>query len=363
VAFRQIAREKEKGSNAMQYVRLGNSGLSVSRFTLGMMTYGTPKWRPWVLDEVASRPLVRAAIDAGINFLDTADMYSAGMSEELTGKFVREFCRREEVVIATKVFYPIDLAFHGGNAPGPKFRAKPNTSGLSRKRIFHAIDTSLRRLGTDYVDLYQIHRFDPATPVEETMEALHDVVRSGKVRYIGASSMFAWQFATMQHVAERHGWTKFVSMQNHYNLVYREEEREMNPYCRATGVGLLPWSPLARGFLAGNRKPGEGGSTDKSAGATARAATDEIAQKFYYRESDFRVVDTVSQLALERGVSNAALAYAWLLHQTGVSSPIIGLSKPGQLEQAVEALDIKLTADDLGRLEAPYQPHPVIGHT
>ena len=346
----------------MNYVQLGNSGLSVSRFALGMMTYGTPKWRPWVLDEVASRPLVRAAIDAGINFLDTADMYSAGMSEELTGKFVREFCRRDEVVIATKVFFPVDLAFQGGNAPGPKFQPKPNTSGLSRKRIFHAVDASLRRLGTDYIDLYQIHRFDPATPVEETMEALHDVVKSGKARYIGASSMFAWQFATMQHVAERHGWTKFVSMQNHYNLVYREEEREMIPFCRATGVALLPWSPLARGFLAGNRKPGEGGSADRSAGVTSRAATDEIAQKFYYRDSDFQVVEAVSQLAREKGVSNAALAYAWLLHQPGISSPIVGISRAGQLEQALEALRVVLTNEEVAQLVAPYQPHPIVGH-
>ena len=347
----------------MQYVQLGKSGLSVSRLALGMMTYGTPKWRPWVLEEVAARPLVRAAVDAGINFLDTADMYSAGMSEELTGKFVREFCRRDEVVIATKVFFPVDLAFQGGNAPGPRFQPKPNSSGLSRKRIFHAIDASLRRLGTDYVDLYQIHRFDAATPVEETMEALHDVVKSGRARFLGASSMFAWQFATLQHVAERHGWTKFISMQNHYNLVYREEEREMNPYCRATGVGLLPWSPLARGFLAGNRRPGEGGSADKSGGATSRAATDEIAQKFYYRDADFRVVDMVSEVAREKDSSIAALAYAWLLHQPGVSSPIIGISKPGQLDQALEALEIKLSAEDLARLAAPYQPHPIIGHS
>jgi aryl-alcohol dehydrogenase (NADP+) len=346
----------------MQYVRLGGSGLSVSRFALGMMTYGTPKWRPWVLDEAASRPLVRSAIEAGINFLDTADMYSAGVSEELTGRFVREFCRREEVVIATKVFYPVDLAFQGGNAPGPRFRPQPNSSGLSRKRIFHAIDASLRRLGTEYVDLYQIHRFDPATPIEETMEALHEVVKSGRARYIGASSMFAWQFAAMQHAAERHGWTRFISMQNHYNLVYREEEREMNPFCRATGVGLLPWSPLARGFLAGNRKPGEGGSADKSGGATSRAATDEIAQKFYYRDADFAVVDAVTQLARAKGVSNAALAYAWLLHQDGVTSPLIGVSKPGQLEQALAALDVKLSAEDLARLASPYQPHPIVGH-
>ncbi len=346
----------------MQYVNLGRTGLKVSRFALGMMTYGTPKWRPWVLDEVASRPLVRAAIEAGINFFDTADMYSAGASEELTGKFVREFCHRDEVVVATKVHYPVDLAFQGGNAPGPKFQPKPNTSGLSRKRIFAAIDASLQRLGMDYVDLYQIHRFDYATPIEETMEALHDVVRSGKVRYIGASSMFAWQFVSMQHVAEKRGWTKFVSMQNHYNLVYREEEREMNPYCRATGVGLIPWSPLARGFLAGNRKPGEAGSTDRKEGATSRAATDEIAQKFYYRDADFAVVDAVTDLAREKNVSNAALAYAWLLHQPAVTSPIIGFSKAEQLQQALDALAIKLSADELARLAAPYQPHPVIGH-
>ena len=346
----------------MRTVRLGSSGLTVSRFALGMMTYGATQWRPWVLDEAAARPLVRAAVEAGINFFDTADMYSAGASEELTGRFVREFCRRDEAVIATKVYFPVDIGFRGANAQGPRPMPKPNASGLSRKRILSAIDASLQRLGTDYVDLYQIHRFDPAVPVEETMEALHDVVKSGKARYIGASSMFAWQFATMQHVAERRGWTKFVSMQNHYNLVYREEEREMNPYCRATGVGLMPWSPLARGFLAGNRKPGESGSTDKLQGATSRAATDDIAQKFYYRDADFAVVDALTQLAGEKGVANASLAYSWLLHQPGVSSPIIGISKSGQLEQALAALDITLTADELARLAAPYQPHPVIGH-
>jgi aryl-alcohol dehydrogenase-like predicted oxidoreductase len=214
----------------VKYVRLGNSGLMVSRFALGMMTYGTTQWRPWVLEEAEARPLVRAAVEAGINFFDTADMYSAGVSEELTGKFVRELCRRDEAVIATKVYFPVDLGFRGANASGPKPAPRPNASGLSRKRILAAIDASLRRLGTEHVDLYQIHRFDAAVPVEETMEALHDVVKSGKARYIGASSMFAWQFAAMQHAAERNGWTRFVSMQNHYNLVYREEEREMNPY-------------------------------------------------------------------------------------------------------------------------------------
>ncbi len=346
----------------MKYVRLGRSGLTVSRFALGMMTYGTPEWRPWVIDEAAARPLVRAAVEAGVNFFDTADMYSAGLSEEITGRLVREFCRRDEVVIATKVFFPVDLAFKGGNAAGPKPAPRPNDRGLSRKRVFAAVDASLRRLGVDCIDLCQIHRFDPDTPVEETMEALHDVVRAGKARYIGASSMFAWQFALMQHAAERHGWTKFVSMQNHYNLVYREEEREMNPYCRATGVGLIPWSPLARGFLAGNRKPGAGGSADAAAGATSRAATDDLAQRFYYRDADFAVVDALSALARERGLPMAALAYAWLLHQDGVSSPIIGISKPDQLEQALLALDVSLSGEELARLAAPYQPHPVLGH-
>ncbi len=347
----------------MNYVRLGNSGLLVSRFALGMMTYGTPKWRPWVLEEAAARPLVRAAVEAGINFFDTADMYSAGVSEELTGRFVREFCRRDEVVVATKVFYPVDIEFRGANSSGTKPAPRPNRSGLSRKRILAAIDASLRRLGTDHVDLYQIHRFDAAVPVEETMEALHDVVRSGKARYIGASSMYAWQFATMQHVAQRNGWTRFISMQNHYNLVYREEEREMNPYCRATGVGLMPWSPLARGFLAGNRKRGAGGSADKGGGATSRAASDDIAQSFYYRDDDFAVVDAVAALAAEKGLANATIAYSWLLHQPAVSSPIVGISKPGQVEQALAALDASLSADDLARLAAPYRPHPVIGHS
>jgi len=347
----------------VKYVRLGNSGLRVSRFALGMMTYGTPQWRPWVLEEAAARPLVKAAVEAGINFFDTADLYSAGVSEELTGKFVREFCRRDEAVVATKVFFPVDIGFRGANSSGAKPAPRPNGSGLSRKRILAAIDCSLRRLGTDHVDLYQIHRFDDAVPVEETMEALHDVVKSGKARYIGASSMYAWQFAGMQHVAERNRWTRFISMQNHYNLVYREEEREMNPYCRATGVGLMPWSPLARGFLAGNRRPGAGGSSDKDGGATSRASTDDIAQSFYYRDDDFAVVDAVSALAAEKGLANATVAYAWLLHQPGVSNPIIGISKQGQLEQALAALEVALSADEQTRLAAPYRSHPVIGHS
>ena len=266
----------------MKYVNLGASGLKVSRIALGMMTYGTPQWRPWVLDEAAAKPIVRRAVELGINLFDTADMYSAGVSEEITGRLLKELLPRDEVVIATKLFHPVDLAFKGGNSPGSEAAAAPEPSGLSRKRIFAAADASLKRLGVDTIDLYQIHRFDTATPVEETMEALNDLVRSGKVRYIGASSMWAWQFAKMQHSAERRGWTRFVSMQNHYNLVYREEEREMIPLALDQGVGLIPWSPLARGFLAGNR-----GRDDRSAGATARARTDEIALKLYYEDSDF----------------------------------------------------------------------------
>ena len=341
----------------MQTARLGNSGLVVSRLALGMMTWGTTAWRPWIRSEAEGRPVFRRATELGINFFDTADMYSAGISEEITGRFVREFCRREETVVATKVFYPVDLAFKGGNAPGAKPAIAPNAAGLSRKRIFAAIDASLTRLKLDYVDLYQIHRFDPNVPVEETMEALHEVVRAGKARYLGASSMYAWQFAKLQAAAERHGWTRFISMQNHYNLVYREEEREMIPYCRDTGVGLIPWSPLARGFLAGNR-----GREDLSRGATARAASDDIAQKLYDREDDFAVVDAVRQLAAERGVSPATVAYAWLLSRPGVTAPIIGVSSVDQLEQAAAALDFELSAEQAARLEAPYQAHPVLGH-
>ncbi len=341
----------------MQYVNLGASGLAVSRIALGMMTYGTPQWRAWVLDEAAARPIVQRAVELGINFFDTADMYSGGRSEEVTGRLLREFAPRDEVVIATKVYFPVEVGFKGSFAASgaPK---RPNRSGLSRKRIMAAIDASLKRLGVDHVDLYQIHRFDPDTPVEETMAALHDVVRSGKARYLGASSMWAWQFARMQQVAQEHGWTKFVSMQNHYNLAYREEEREMIPLCRAQGVGLIPWSPLARGFLAGNR-----GRADKEQGATARAQTDEFAHRLYYQDADFAVVDSVTALAQQRGVSNAKIAYAWLLHKPGVTAPIIGASKLWQLEEAVAALDVKLSAEEIAQLESPYRPHPVLGHT
>ena len=342
----------------MQYVNLGASGLKVSRIALGMMTFGTPAWRPWVLDEAAARPIVRRAFELGINLFDTADMYSAGLSEEITGRLLAEFAARDEVVIATKLFYPVDLAFKGGNDPGPKPVQRPNQSGLSRKRIFAAADASLKRLGTDYIDLYQIHRFDPATPIEETMEALHDLVRAGKVRYLGASSMWAWQFAKMQHAAERHGWTRFISMQNHYNLAYREEEREMIPLARDQGVGLLPWSPLARGFLAGNR-----GRDDRAAGVTARARTDDIALKLYYQDSDFEVLAALQALAVAKGVSSAKLAYAWLLARPGVTAPIVGASQTWQLEEAVQALEVKLSAEDRAALEEPYRPHPVLGHT
>ena len=340
----------------MKYVTLGRTGLTVSRIALGMMTYGTPNWRPWVLEEEASRAVVRHAVEQGINFFDTADMYSAGESEVLTGKFVREFCRREEVVIATKAYYPVSLDFKGGNSVAAKPDRVPNADGLSRKRLFHAVDDSLKRLGTDYIDLWQIHRLDHDTPIEETMEALHDIVKSGKVRYIGASSMFAWQFAKAQQVARDNRWTRFVSMQNHYNLVYREEEREMIPLCQDQGVGLIPWSPLARGFLAGNRKTG-----DAQAGETSRAQTDDIAQKYYYGESDFAVVQALTDLAQARGLSPATLAYAWLLHK-GITGPIIGASKTWQIDQAVAALDVALTANEIAALEAPYRPHAILGH-
>ena len=344
----------------MKYVGLGRSGLKVSRIALGMMTFGTPEWRPWVLGEEAARPIVQRAVELGINVFDTADMYSAGVSEQVTGKLLRELARRDEIVIATKLYFPVELEFKGGNASAPKPPERPNMSGLSRKRIFAAVDASLQRLGIDTIDLYQIHRFDSATPIEETMEALHDVVRAGKVRYLGASSMWAWQFAKMQEVAQRHGWTRFVSMQNHYNLAYREEEREMIPLCRDQGVGLLPWSPLARGFLAGNRARAPG--DEKAGGATSRAQTDDIAQKYYYRETDHAMAAGLGKIAEQKGVSNATLAYAWLLHQPGVSAPIVGASKPWQIEQAVQALAVSLGPQELAARAAPYQPHPVLGH-
>jgi aryl-alcohol dehydrogenase (NADP+) len=338
----------------VQYVNLGRTGLKVSRICLGMMSYGTPRWRPWVLDEDASRPIVRHAVELGVNFFDTADFYSAGASEELTGKLLREFTRRDEVVVATKVFFPVGLDYAVGGPHQPQ--GAPNASGLSRKHVLAAVDASLRRLGLDHVDLYQVHRWDYATPIEETMEALNDVVRAGKARYLGASSMYAWQFAKAQEAARANGWTPFVSMQNHYNLVYREEEREMIPLCRDQGIGLIPWSPLARGFLAGNRR-----ADDAAAGATPRARTDELALRYYYGEQDFAVVEAVSRVAAARGVPNAQVAYAWLLHR-GVTAPVIGATRLPHLDDAAAAAGLALSAEEVGALEAPYRPHPVLGH-
>ncbi len=326
----------------MEYTNLGKTGLKVSRICLGMMTYGDPNWRDWILTEDEGRPFVRAAIESGINFFDTADMYSVGVCEEVTGRLLREFAPRDEVVVATKVYMPM--------------KEDVNAQGLSRKHIMDAIDNSLRRLKMDYVDLYQIHRWDYTTPIEETMEALNDVVRAGKARYIGASSMFAWQFAKAQHVAEKNGWSRFVSMQNHYNLVYREEEREMNPLCLDQGVGLIPWSPLARGFLAGNRKKaGEG--------PTKRAKSDDIADGLYFQEGDFEVVNRAVELAEKRGVTSAQIALAWLLHKPALTAPIIGASKMPHLEQAIAAVDIKLSKEEMAYLEEPYRPHPILGHS
>src|ERR1700677_3396380 len=327
----------------MEYVNLGSTGLKVSRICLGTMTYGSKKWREWVLEEKESLPFYRRAIEAGINFFDTADVYSLGASEEITGRALKEYGpSRDKIVIATKVF----------NAMG----SDPNQKGLSRKHIMHAIDDSLRRLQTDYVDLYQIHRFDPHTPIEETLEALDQVVRSGKALYIGASSMYAWQFLKMLQTLESMGLARFVTMQNHYNLVYREEEREMIPLCLEEGVGLIPWSPLARGFLAGNRN-------SESRGETIRAKTDDFAQKLYYQPSDFAVVERVGEIARQRGVPNAQVALAWVLQQPGVTSPIVGASKMSHLEDAVAALSVKLDEAELKSLAEPYTPHRVLGHS
>ena len=329
----------------MQYTNLGRTGVKVSRICLGCMTYGTKKWREWVLEEDDSRPFYRRAFEAGINFFDTADMYSLGVSEEILGRAIKEFgTGRDRVVIATKVCQPMG--------------DDPNLRGLSRKHIRHSIDASLRRLGTDYVDLYQIHRFDYDTPIEETLDALNDVVRVGKALYLGASSMFAWQFANMLHTSDRLGLNRFVTMQNHYNLVYREEEREMIPLCRAEGIGLIPWSPLARGFLAGNRR-----GRNEGFGETTRSKTDDFAHKLYYQDADFDVVDRVSEIAGQRGVSNAQVALSWVLAQPAVTAPIIGASKMHHLDDAIKALELKLNDDELKRLAEPYRPHPVLGHS
>jgi 1-deoxyxylulose-5-phosphate synthase len=325
----------------MEYVRLGASGLKVSRICLGAMTYGTPEWRPWVLDEAASRPFIARALEHGINFFDTADIYSRGASEQVLGRALKEAAPRDQVVIATKGFYPVTEG--------------PNNTGLSRKHLLDAIDASLRRLGVDYVDLYQIHRFDPDTPIDETLAALHDIVRSGKARYIGASSMFAWQFMKMLASADAHGWTRFVSMQNHYNLVYREEEREMLPLCREEGIGVIPWSPLARGFLAGNRR-------GETRGETTRAQTDEFAHQMYYADGDFTIADRAAAIAGRRGAKPTQIALAWLLAKPGVTAPIVGASKLSHLDEAVGALALRLEPEEIRFLEEPYQPHRILGH-
>ena len=327
----------------MQFHKLGATGTTVSRLCLGMMTYGSKTWRPWILEEEESRPFVRRALEAGINFFDTADVYSLGASEELTGKLLKEYGpSRDRLVIATKLFNPMS--------------DDPNDRGLSRKHIMQSVDRSLKRLGTDYIDLYQIHRFDAQTPIEETLTALDDLVRAGKVLYLGASSMYAWQFLKMLDFQHHHHLSRFVTMQNHYNLVYREEEREMIPLCRAENVGLIPWSPLARGFLAGNRKPGE------AKGSTLRAQTDDYGRSMY-RDTDYTVVERVAEIATERNVKPAQVALAWVLANPAVSAPIIGASKQSHLDDALGALDLKLTPEEITRLEQPYEPHPILGHS
>ncbi len=324
----------------MDYIKLGATGLKVSRICLGAMTYGSSKWREWVLDEEASRPLIKQALEAGINFFDTADMYSLGASEEVLGRALKDFGPpRDKVVIATKVFYPVG--------------DDPNQRGLSRKHIMHAVDASLRRLGTDYIDLYYIHRFDPETPVEETIQTLHDLVRAGKVLYLGASSMPAWRFAKMLSTAEANGWTRFVAMQNHYNLIYREEEREMIPLCLEEGIGILPWSPLARGLLAGKRKP-----------QTPRARTDIYRKEIYgeeISEKDAEVIERLETVAAAQGVGPAQVALAWLLQKPGVVAPVVGASKAQHLDDALAALNVRLTSEAIGKLEEAYAPHAVAG--
>lgn len=324
----------------MEYIRFGNTGITVSRLCLGTMTYGTPTERwPWALNEEQSRPFIQKALELGINFFDTADVYTAGASEEVVGRALRDFAKRDDVVLATKVFNPM--------GPGP------NDKGLSRKHIMSAIDASLKRLGTDYVDLYQIHRWDYDTPIEETMEALHDVVKAGKARYIGASSMYSWQFAKAQYTADLHGWTRFVSMQPHYNLIYREEEREMLPFCVDQKIAVIPWSPLARGLLTGKR--------GKDRNETERARTDAFGKSLYGMDSDFEIVNRVTEIAEQKGVPNAQVALAWMLTKPAITAPIIGASKPGHLEDAVAALSVNLSDEEINRLEELYQPHPVLG--
>jgi aryl-alcohol dehydrogenase-like predicted oxidoreductase len=325
----------------MDYVKVGRTGLEVSRLCLGCMTFGVPDrgTHPWTIDEDASRPILRRAVESGINFFDTANSYSDGTSEEITGRLLREMTRRDEIVVATKVFYPT-------TKPGP------NAMGLSRKAIFQGIDASLRRLGMDYVDLYQIHRWDARVPIEETLEALHDVVKAGKARYIGASSMYAWQFATALQVSARHGWTRFVTMQNHLNLIYREEEREMLPLCRAEGIGVIPWSPLARGRLTRDWRE-----------RTTREETDEVGKRLYTAavDADRAVIDAVAAVASARGLPRAQVALAWVLQVSGITAPIVGASRVGHVDDAMAALSLRLTPEEIAALEAPYVPHPVSG--
>ena len=326
----------------MKYIRLGRSGLKVSQLGLGCMSYGVPERgaHPWTLNEEKSRPFINHALDLGINFFDTANIYSDGTSEEIVGRALRDYAKRDEIVLATKVFYA--------------WRDRPNTGGLSRKAIFAAIDDSLRRLGTDYVDLYQIHRWDYETPIEETLEALHDIIKAGKARYIGASSMFAWQFAKALYLADLHGWTRFISMQNHYNLLYREEEREMMPFCHEQGIGVIPWSPLARGRLT---RPWD------EKGATQRAGSDEFGNKMYAHteQADRAVVERVTEIAKARGIPQAQIALAWLFTKPYITAAIIGATKPHHLEDAIAALSAQLSAEEIAKLEQPYTPHPVLG--
>jgi 1-deoxyxylulose-5-phosphate synthase len=332
----------------MQYTKLGNTGVTVSRLCLGCMTFGggeQPKWamrRDWALGIEEARDHFALALESGVNFFDTADVYSVGASEEITGRWLNEMASRDDIVVATKA--------HGPMGPGP------NRRGLSRKHLIEACENSLRRLKMDYIDLYQIHRWDYTTPLEETLEALDSLVRSGKVRYLGASSMAAWQFSKALFTAKEHGWHRFIAMQNHYNLIYREEEREMNPLCIDQGVALIPWSPLARGFFAGNRKPGSGGEMTK------RAQTDDFARNMYFNQNDFEVADAVASVAQQHGVSPTQMACAWILQAPGVTSPIIGATKLPHLKELFDSVDIKLGAEEVTAMEKPYRPHPIIGH-
>jgi aryl-alcohol dehydrogenase-like predicted oxidoreductase len=326
----------------MEYTQLGHTGLTVSRICLGCMSYGSSAWRPWMLDEPQAQPFFRRAVEAGINFFDTADMYSRGLSEEVTGRALREYARMDEVVLATKVFFPV--------------REGPNMSGLSRKHVVQACEESLRRLGVETIDLYQIHRFDRRTPIEETLSALDQLVRQGKVRYIGASSGYAWQLAMALSASERNGWARFVSMQNHYNLVYREEEREMIPLCTAQGLGVIPWSPLARGLLA------RGAAAFGDAQATTRAGNDEYADRLYDSPADGEVVEALQKVADARGLPPGQVALAWLLAKPGVTAPIVGATKAHHLEDAIAAVGVELTPEEVAALEAPYKPHAVKGH-